>query len=578
MPPRHQTEIVARVSEVLEGSRAAQAAGDSKALSRLRDEGAQLMLQLAPLVEEGDVRAAEMLFELAYLNMQYQLVSGNWMTATGACTLLSGAVAAITHGITYGKYEDPQSRLFDLMGKMRNVAEVAACAAHQSGVLMNAIMCLEVQTGILFDMLMTKTSGRVVQLHADADLINIPELAEHARQQTEPWRSEPLSTGPGTLQRGAESAALTSLSTPAQDDPFEQFYFTPHYAHAVQAARMTGRTLLYVVPGFWKYDGVAIRVNADDATGNLMESTWLPDLQTSEVNAQLEQLRAAFQQSDRPRERSVSVQQILDWTGRHVWEPISARWPDMMSRPLAVVPVSRAALLPLYTATLCGQPACTVVDMTVAPSARALHFAALGKTEPAASNAYVAADAWHGHHHTLEFAHAEANAIAAVYGIEPVLYSTDEAVASTPNPSAAQRLRTATVAHLACHGRLDNTHQALLLGGIVSLDRLLAANDDVLPGRPVVVLSACDLGGTAGENISAEQYGFPAGLLAVGARSVVGALWPLLDAESTIRVMESFHRQLAIRPSQAALPAAITEARRAQISPLIWGSLVHFGA
>jgi hypothetical protein len=535
------------------------------------------MLELAPLAEQRDLRAAGMLFEVAYLNMQYQLASQNWMVAAGACTLLGGAAACLTNGITHNKYTDPQRRLVDLMVRMRNVAETAACAAHQSGQFMNAVMCLEVQTGLLFDMLMSKTSGRAVQRRVDSGLVNEVELADYVRQETDPWRSGPLGTGPGTLPRGAESAAMASLSTPGRGDPLEQFYFTPHYAHAMRAARITGRTILYVVPGIWKYDGVAIRVNADDASGNLTESTWLPGVRTDTLNAQVEQVRTAFHQSGSTRDLSARVQQILDWTGRHVWDAIAERWPDMMSRPLAVVPVSRAAMLPLYTATFRGEPACTVLDLTIAPSARALHFAALRSTAFATTNAFVAADAWHGDR-PLHSVHEEATAVAAVYGVEPVLYSTDETAASSPNPSAAQRLRTATVAHLSCHGMLDGTDLALLLGGVVSVEHLLAVGDNILPGRPVVVLSACDVGGIAGENISAEQYGFPAGLLAIGARSVIGALWPVPDARSTIRVMESFHHHLAVRPSHAALPAAIAQARRAQIPPLIWGSLVHFGA
>ena len=67
------------------------------------------MLELAPLLENRDLRAAGMLFEVAYLNIQYQLASRNWMVAAGACTLLSGAVACITSGITGNKYTDPQS-------------------------------------------------------------------------------------------------------------------------------------------------------------------------------------------------------------------------------------------------------------------------------------------------------------------------------------------------------------------------------------------------------------------------------------------------------------------------------------
>jgi hypothetical protein len=75
MPPQRQTDIAARVTRVLEESRAAQAAGDAKTLTRLRDEGAQLMLELAPLLENRDLRAAGMLFEVAYLNIQYRPVS-----------------------------------------------------------------------------------------------------------------------------------------------------------------------------------------------------------------------------------------------------------------------------------------------------------------------------------------------------------------------------------------------------------------------------------------------------------------------------------------------------------------------
>lgn len=379
--------------------------------------------------------------------------------AAGACTLLSGAVVCITSGITGNKYTDPQSRLSDLMVRMRNVAEAAACAAHQSGQLMNGVMCLEVQTGLLFDMLMSKTSGRAVQRRIDRGLVSEAGLAEYVRQQTRPWRSGPLGTGPGTLKRGAEAAAMTSLSNPGRADALEQFYFTPHYAHAMRAARMTGRTILYVVPGIGRYDGVGIRVNADDAAGNLMESTSLPGFRTETVNAQVDQVRTAFQQPGSAQGLSARVQRVLDWTGA-----------ERMGRDrgaLARCGVAAAGRHP-------GQPRGTAAALhgdvprrarlhrprhDHSPSARALHFAALKSTAPATTNAYVAADAWHGDR-PLGSVHEEATAVAAVYGVEPVLYSTSENAASTPNPSAAQRLRTATVAHLSCHGMLDGTDLA----------------------------------------------------------------------------------------------------------------------
>jgi hypothetical protein len=77
-------------------------------------------------------------------------------------------------------------------------------------------MCLEVQTGLLFDMLMSKTSGRAVQRRVDHRLVSEVELAEHVRQETDPWRSGPLGTVPGTLQHDAASAAMRSLSNPGR--------------------------------------------------------------------------------------------------------------------------------------------------------------------------------------------------------------------------------------------------------------------------------------------------------------------------------------------------------------------------
>jgi CHAT domain-containing protein len=195
---------------------------------------------------------------------------------------------------------------------------------------------------------------------------------------------------------------------------------------------------------------------------------------------------------------------------------------------------------------------------------------------PKTPKAFVAADVWHGAR-TLDHAHDEAAAIAAIYRTTPVLYRTTGSATPQPNPDVVERVRAATLVHLACHGVVDGTDLSLLLGGAVSLHQFLGADASMLPGRPLVVLSACELGGFTGENIPAEQYGFPAGLLAIGARAVVGALWPMPDAPATIRIMESFHRHLADLPSNAALPEAIAQARREHIPAMFWASLAHFG-
>jgi CHAT domain-containing protein len=98
-----------------------------------------------------------------------------------------------------------------------------------------------------------------------------------------------------------------------------------------------------------------------------------------------------------------------------------------------------------------------------------------------------------------------------------------------------------------------------------------------LRGHPLVVLSACELGGFLEMGMPGEQTGFPAGFMAMGARAVVGSLWLVLDGRPTRRLMEDFHRRLADLPPNAALSATIAQAHLSGVPRLIWGSLSHYG-
>jgi CHAT domain-containing protein len=160
--------------------------------------------------------------------------------------------------------------------------------------------------------------------------------------------------------------------------------------------------------------------------------------------------------------------------------------------------------------------------------------------------------------------------------------------ASSLTPASADiaaRMREATIVHLCCHGVVNEgkIDLALLLGGIMQLNHFLESGNRSqhgeqreLRGRPLVVLSACAVGGFLSTGMTGEQYGFPAGFMAIGARAVVGWLWPVPDSRATIRLMRDFHGRLADLPSSAALPATIAQARN-QVSPVLWGSLTHYG-
>jgi hypothetical protein len=241
----------------------------------------------------------------------------------------------------------------------------------------------------------------------------------------------------------------------------------------------------------------------------------------------------------------------------------------------------------------------------MAPSARALHYGAIRRETEAQARPLVAADHWGGENY-LPQADGEARAIAAIYGTEPELCETDTekamsghrslrilgSAAGLPAPGLtarsaeiAAKMREATVVHLSCHGVLHGSiAPALLLGGIMQLTQILQAggnqgsgDDGNLRGHPLVVLSACELGGFLDMGMPGEQAGFPAGFIAIGARAVVGSLWLVPDGRPTMRLMEDFHRRLADLPSNAAVSATIAWAHRTGVPRVVWGSLTHYG-
>jgi hypothetical protein len=478
---------------------------------------------------------------------------------------LNIAVATLLDGITSKRVARPEALLKSLVStKLPGLGEAAAYVAHHAGEPVSAVATLETLNSAVFELRMRHTSAREVERRLAAGHATKAGLAERAQKSTAPW-------GEAWAGEGPEKALLQSLASPQSDDPLEQFYFTAHMSHAVLAARATGRVIVYVVPGFRNQAGVAIRVNPDDEGNGLTSSVLLPELQTPVLESRLDALRTAFSE-DVP-----DVQETLDWTGATVWEPVLTAWPDLLSRPVAVIPVTHAALLPLYTATDRGEPACTRLNLTLAPSARSLHFATLKvPVQAPPPDVLAAADPWFGPDR-LRGTVREVEAIAGIHKCGPVIVDRQTGAPEPGTDFFADNLRKATIAHLACHGKLDDNGPALLLGGILPLDRLLGGDDNMLPGRPLIVLSACEVGGFSADVPPGEQYGFPAGLLAIGARSVVGPLWPVPDSRLTARLMADFHQRLASAPSYAALPQAIAGARARGLPPLVWGSLTHFG-
>jgi CHAT domain-containing protein/tetratricopeptide (TPR) repeat protein len=137
----------------------------------------------------------------------------------------------------------------------------------------------------------------------------------------------------------------------------------------------------------------------------------------------------------------------------------------------------------------------------------------------------------------LRYARLEAKRAGQVLGVQPLIgdQATLEAVLA--------QLPEADIAHFACHGRLRVDDPAL--SAVVLADAVLSAGQ--LRRRALrcdlLVLSGCDTGFQPVDR-TLEAGGLPSALIAAGARTVVGGLWPVND-KVTAELFALFYRELA---------------------------------
>ncbi|MDF2142923.1 CHAT domain-containing protein [Paenirhodobacter sp. CAU 1674] len=157
-------------------------------------------------------------------------------------------------------------------------------------------------------------------------------------------------------------------------------------------------------------------------------------------------------------------------------------------------------------------------------------------------------------HDALSAPQAEAQAILALHG------QTGTALTEFNRPSlAAVLIRPPRILHISAHFRMDEHDPArsALIGAdgeAVALSQLFNRSVD-LRGTDLVFLAGCDSAGAQGQDSFAAQ------LVALGARHVIAALWPVDDA-ATQALAVATHRHLAAGAAPAqALSAAQDELR-----------------
>ncbi|MCK2238523.1 MULTISPECIES: hypothetical protein [unclassified Crossiella] len=299
-------------------------------------------------------------------------------------------------------------------------------------------------------------------------------------------------------------------------------WFRPGRAKIAEPAR---RTLLYLMAG--PSAGVAVRQAVGGDTGAIAGTVDLPGLSTAAVTEAVHALTAATAPGPDldPAVRMALLSHALAETGRRIWAPVLAEWPDLRTDRVELAPVGDLLYLPLHTALIEDAPACTVLDLAVRVP---LHAPA---TVPV-----------------------------------PVGHPAPERNAVQGNP---RDLRDPVVERRTCHGILDSDEpwrSSVLLGHRpLSPDRSPSA-DRSAPDRsaPLVVVS----GGRLSSFDSVQFDTLP----------VVGALWPLPDPDGTAELLGHLHRALIGVPGACSLAEVVSAGHRHGLSIAVWGPFVHFGA
>ncbi|MFJ8405787.1 CHAT domain-containing protein [Streptomyces microflavus] len=597
---------------------AAMAKGSQSELNAVRDDVWDLQMELAR-TQMRDVPSAAVSWALictARLSLQISASTGqDWTRVVASGGLMASALSLIDARFTQQGAPLPR----EILSQMTGIATISAYAAHRCATPVTGIMVAEAITSMaLGDRMMSR------ELAATADIGGLPALQQiHSALRKQPHvssrearrelrRAERSELGlPEIMQQQFEQNWLAS------DGPDEQqsLVTSPFAVSSVRAAASSGRTLIYVAPG--PSSGAALRVNPPDSHREMYESAELPDLDIGTVRREILRIRKVYAdaQSGIIGEKALTktLKQALDRVSAAFWTPLLADWPDLFDTRTALVPLGESGLLPLYTSPVDGEPACGLLDVTIVPSGRALLLASSWPHPATGADVLVAADPWYGADEIPRTV-PEAREVARIHGVEPMIFrdpdsavtsdrqlldrtsSHDEVplrmLAADPPPGAADavpdeapgqpaerivgRLSEASLIHLACHGDLRSDEplaSSLLLGKRMPLSVLLER--DLLPGT-TVVLSACELGSIAGD-LPDEQLGFPAALLAMGARSVIGALWPVPDEDATVSLMAETHRRLSASSGTLALGQAIRRAHADGVPPAIWASFTHFG-
>ena len=184
------------------------------------------------------------------------------------------------------------------------------------------------------------------------------------------------------------------------------------------------------------------------------------------------------------------------------------------------------------------------------------------------------------------------DAVREVKCVQPIL-KPQFRICSFTNPPPTRKdivtnLRKCTIAHLACHGEAnpsdplqsrillqDWARKSLRVSQLMKMD---------MENCQLAYLSACETAVNKDEKLAEEGLHISGAFQMAGVPNTVATWWEINDQEAAA-VAEGFYGRLKdeegridVGRAAGALRGALVEMRDAGVSPLGWGSYVHFGA
>jgi CHAT domain len=458
------------------------------------------------------------------------------------------------------------------------LATLAAVTLASAGRLNEAVDVLESGRTVLSSTAVHSARRRLEALAATGHA----DLAEEYRAAAAAIDQQDRRDGPGP---SAPSAAAIRAAQDRIQAAIERISAVPGFESFPRPRRPVAADLaglpapcVYLVPGL--AGGVALMV----APGQAVESRALPGLGDGEVGARAESWRRLVTAAGTRigSEWSAEITALGEW----LWAAAMATVTEMAgdAEEVIMIPCGKLVDLPLHAACRSGPdgPRYLVEDLTIrySPSLRTVLDTTAARNRPATSLLVLADE-------TLRHAPAEAVAVATIFGTA----APPRRRTQSEHKQILAALAEAHVVHFACHAfsnpldplasAVDACRDApITLADVLQLD---------LPAVRLVVLSACE-SAVSGESLPDEVINLASGLVQAGVAGVVGSLWPVDDASTSVLMkrfyelwrIESMAPATALRHAQAWMRSGgageLPGAAHDPALPAAWAPFIYVGA